>query len=419
MGAGNIRTLPSLAEKKSAGYFCPRFARRMSVSPTKTDLTHTRKISSLNRPTTASGSPFDNPTPTSVRAGSRLSWLDFFRGLAVLVMIEAHVCNTFLATGVRESDWFPLLNYINGLVAPSFLFIAGFVQGREGRVSPGKPINYRLRARRLVGIVLLGYALHFPFAELAQHRWADALRVGTQFDVLQCLAVSLGVLLAISWVIDQRRGPELDADASVWVRRSGWWMSVVVLAGCSVLAAPYLQSGSGGPIPLRALVNQTTGSLFPLLPWMGFVLFGALVGAWPRRPLHERAVGLLSLAALAWTFRGAEFSAVSPAFFLERAAWVLVLAAVCEWCAERPLPGLILFAGRNSLTLYVVHLVLITTLVGLGVPAAGLSLAWALALLAVVVMGSLVLTDLVRRLPDWWAAVRTLAMGAGKPVRSE
>jgi hypothetical protein len=40
-------------------------------------------------------------------------------------MIETHVVNTFLSTALRAANWFPILNYLNGLVAPAFLFIAG------------------------------------------------------------------------------------------------------------------------------------------------------------------------------------------------------------------------------------------------------------------------------------------------------
>jgi len=305
-------------------------------------------------------------------------------------MIETHVVNTFMASGLRESAWFPLLNYVNGLVAPSFLFVAGFVYGWERRISPNKPVNYRRRASRLLTIGALGYALHFPSIELAGHRWADALRAGTQFDVLPCLALSLGLLLGVTWL----------AERMERLSRAAWWIGVVLLAATAVLGAPFVTSWTAGPVPLRALVNQTTGSLFPLLPWTGFVLLGALAGAWLQRPIHERATGMIGLAVLAWSCRSVIFSPVSPSFFLERAAWVLALAAVCEWSARRSLPPLILFAGKHSLTLYVTHLVLIGALAGIGVPA-GLSPAATLAVLAVVAGGSFAVASFSGRLAAW------------------
>lgn len=302
-------------------------------------------------------------------------------------MIETHVVNTFLATSVRAESWFAVLNYLNGLVAPSFLFIAGFVQGMERRMSPGKSINYGRRAWRLFGLLALGYALHFPWAEIAQGRWDDALRVGTQVDVLQCLAMSLGLLLAVTRLAERR------SDRS-------WWVGTAGLALGAVLVAPASADLLGLPVPLQAWVNRSTGSWFPLPSWAGFVFFGALIGAWPRRPIFERAAGIASLVVLAWACRGPECSPLSPASFLERAAWVLALAAFCEWQTRRAVAPLPLSAGRHSLTLYVVHLLLISWLVLAGLPSAGCSLPATLVLLVGIGLTSLAISCGVA----WWRA---------------
>ena len=58
---------------------------------------------------------------------SRLLFADWLRAWALLVMIETHVFNAFLAAQFRDTQWFRNLNFLNGLVAPSFLFVSGFV----------------------------------------------------------------------------------------------------------------------------------------------------------------------------------------------------------------------------------------------------------------------------------------------------
>ena len=58
---------------------------------------------------------------------SRLAFIDLLRGWALLVMIEVHVFNAFLLPYFQATSWFNMLNFINGLVAPSFIFISGFV----------------------------------------------------------------------------------------------------------------------------------------------------------------------------------------------------------------------------------------------------------------------------------------------------
>ena len=343
----------------------------------------------------------------------RVVWIDLYRGLAVLVMIETHVVNTFLAGSVRMESWFAMLNYLNGLVAPSFLFIAGFVQGMERGSAPGKPVNFARRGRQLLLIGAIGYALHFPWTELGQHRWDAALRAGTQVDVLPCIAFSLGLLLVVTWLAQRIGGRRGDGV---------WWLGLTALLSLVVCIAPYAPAWNGLPIPLRAWVNASTGSWFPLFSWAGFIFFGALAGATyglarhgaeasgaivqpsilsalsPLLPLkRSSAVFLITplpLAVSAWVFRGATYSSVNPASFFERAAWVLLLAAFCEWFTARRRASLVLFSGKHSLTLYVVHLVLISTLVGCGVPSTAFTLPS--------VLGLIVLVGIVSLTVTWW-----------------
>ena len=53
---------------------------------------------------------------TDLTPSKRCDWIDQLRGWAVIVMIEVHAVNVWLHAGLRP-DW---LNYLNGLVAPSF-----------------------------------------------------------------------------------------------------------------------------------------------------------------------------------------------------------------------------------------------------------------------------------------------------------
>lgn len=379
----------------------------------------------MSRPIAESGSPQQSSAAPRERRG-RLAWIDLFRGLAVLVMIETHVMNTFLITAVRAEGWFAVLNYVNGLVAPSFLFIAGFVQGMERGTTPEKPVNFARRARQLLTLILVGYALHFPWTELGQHRWDAALRVGTQVDVLQCIALSLGLLLGVTWLAQKlggRRGQQ------------AWWLGLIVLLGLVVFTAPFAAEWNGLPIPLQAWVNRSTGSWFPLFSWAGFVFFGAMSGAaygharcssgagdeadaiaqlpifspvrFARRSASVLLITPLPLGIVAWTFLGAaHYSPASPASFFSRAAWVLVLAAFCEWFAAYQRPALPLFAGKHSLTLYVIHLVLISTLAGWGVPMSSISLAGVAAMLAGIATVSLALTWTVGQAQAWLRKAR-------------
>ncbi len=294
------------------------------------------------------------PVTRDANAVPRLSWLDTFRGAAVVLMIETHVANTFLEADLRGTAWFTALTYLNGLVAPSFLFIAGFVQGAGWKGGLGKPVSFWRRAQRLGWIAWIGYGLHFPFPQLWKGDWAGAIWQGTQVDVLPCLAVSLLVLLALTW--GAQRLPV------AW--RSGvWWGVLGSLAFGVIVASPVMTNwpALSVPIPLRAFLNASTGSLFPLFSWSAFVFCGAICGAMARLPVTLRLLAMLVVVGLGQTIPSASFSAMSPEFFFERLGWVMGLAMLCEWLLrDRPNPDSWLsFAGRESLVMYVAHLCLI------------------------------------------------------------
>jgi uncharacterized membrane protein len=121
-------------------------------------------------------------------------------------------------------------------------------------------------------------------------------------------------------------------------------------------------------VPVVAFVNQSTGSFFPLFPWAAFVFVGAVLGGlrWLKGSV---LVGLaVVVCAIGWCLRPDPFSAISVAFFLERLAWVMVLAAACQWLEHKAKPRMLLFAGRHSLFIYALHLQLISWLSMAGVP---------------------------------------------------
>ena len=291
-----------------------------------------------------------------------MEWLDLFRGAAVLAMIETHVVNTFLALPLREAAWFGWLNWFNGLIAPSFLFIAGYAQGMSWRPGAARAGAFARKAKRLLWVAALGYALHFPFADLALRRWADALRMGSQVDVLQCLAVTLlGVL-----------GAQALAGFLPEARRRAAGLAVVALLGVAVVALAPLSAGwSGGPVPLAAFVNDRTGSLFPLFPWAAFVFCGVVAGAFAARSAGWLLVAAGGVKGCALLLSDGTFSALSPAFFCERLAGVLALAALCQWIARVWTPRGVLFAGRESLVIYASHLLVIEWAAQAGVPRGG------------------------------------------------
>jgi uncharacterized membrane protein len=296
-------------------------------------------------------------------------------------MVETHVFNTFLVSPLRATVWFGWLNHFNGLIAPAFLFIAGYALGLGMRQAVGARGGWGRKGRRLAGVWLLGYALHFPGPQIFTGQWAEALRLGTPVDVLPCLAVSLALLLL----------------AERYARR---WVDALVLAALIVIVFVCREEVANtwrfSPDWLLAYVNRSTGSLFPLLPWMGFVCAGFLASGmfppWPRRladdptslsqgaapkprPLFTTGLaGARAPIAGVVTLGLALSVSGSIGFFFERLCWLLAAVPVVMGLARFWQPRWLLFAGRESLVLYAVHLILIEVLAGVGLPRGGLGI---------------------------------------------
>lgn len=277
----------------------------------------------------------------------RLSWIDLLRGLAVVGMVETHVLNVFLDARFDSAPWRGEVSFFNGLVAPAFLWIAGYIQGlsirrshaRGGRVASGA------RWHRLGVVAGIGFLLHVPWHLWGQGNFGlESWRYLLQVDVLPCLALSLGILLAVGCL-------------------GARWFDLVTLAlglGFVVLAPVAATWHPGIPL-LEGLLNREEGSLFPLFPWLGFCAAGSLASRWRMENLVWLGLGGL-LAWMGDALAMGPFSSLQPWFFVERLGWLLILV----WGVNRVslffAPAWVQLAGRESLLVYVLHLVLLHSL---------------------------------------------------------
>jgi len=303
----------------------------------------------------------------------RLIFIDLLRGWATIVMIEVHVFNAFIIPAYKETSWFGVLNYVNGLVAPSFIFIAGFI---FPVTSQRKVEEFRLyghafwkQLRRIGFIWAIGYVLHLPYFsfhrtihESTQMEWLKFY----QADVLHCIALGLLVLFVTRLVI--------SSDKTYRRVLLGFGLFITAIA-------PFvwdLDVYGFIPAPLAAYISGDRYSQFPIFPWLGFMMFGgycaqrfleakqtdrekpfmkkfAIVGllcaiagsAIMRIPVH---VPLASLDVRPNTF-----------FFIERFGIVLLLLFLCWWYEEKRKTerSVVLTVSRESLFVYAGHLLVI------------------------------------------------------------
>jgi uncharacterized membrane protein len=275
----------------------------------------------------------------------RQSWIDALRGLAVLGMIWTHACNTFLLAQQQSTSFYHQLSYWHGIVAPTFLYLAGYNRGLSAQRSSTR--STRLTVRRLLGIWAIGYLLHVPWGMwLSGDFSAESQRIFFQVDVLHCLAASCLILLGI-----EQLGPRWAPIAAA--------MLLVGVIKCSYLGY------STGWLPVDGYLTREHGSLFPLLPWLGFAAWGFLAALLPATVWRRIALGAALCIGLPWLAEHYPTLGLPQAFFLERVGWVMLLCVLFQsfWHhLERGWSHWLLLSGRQSLVMYVAHLLLIHAL---------------------------------------------------------
>jgi uncharacterized membrane protein len=275
-----------------------------------------------------------------------------------LVMVQGHVSEALLSAASRADPLYQLQNVFHGSTAPGFLFASGFVAGL-----PRAPLSPRAalrRARRLLFILGVGYAIHLPYFSLWK-TWleASAAERAALFacDALQSIAVTQMLALLLQWIFGKR-----------WTAAGGL-LSVVVIAATPAVWTARLSEDL--PQALGAYLDPATGSRFPLFPFSAFVLAGAVAGAaigrqeprTRRRRALRSGLGLCGLGAvLALVLHGrVDFWGPSPAYVILRLGGLLLLLRAVEAACLQGGPGTraLALVGRETLLVYVLHLCLL------------------------------------------------------------
>lgn len=209
----------------------------------------------------------------------RVRAFDWLRGLAVPFMIQTHALSLLLPPLV-DSKAGLTLRWIDGLVAPSFILASGFALGllQVRAAASGTQGTRRLRTLRrifeVLGVATLVNWMWFPL--FREPRWL--FRV----DILHCIGLSLLLVFALVTLLARR--PRVLVAVTL------------ALAGLVFFLAPFGAAVTG---PWAMLANKTTGAVFPLLPWSGYVLLGSALGAMAA---NTDAVGLAKRVAALGAF---------------------------------------------------------------------------------------------------------------------
>jgi uncharacterized membrane protein len=318
--------------------------------------------------------------PPPAAAKSRLTYLDWTRGLACLLMFQTHCYDSWLSPQARQSRFFMYSQLGGTFPAPLFLFLAGISFAlvteklRQKNLAPARIA----RTTILRGGEIFLYGLLFRLQEyLVAWGWApksDLLRV----DILNTIGLSMMLMgIVCRLVLALRRGTRSLQALVLTAAGTALLISLLSPPLWTTWRPTWL------PWPLESYVDGVhnlgtpQAGLFPVFPWTGFAFAGLAVGfilqsSWARAR-EEKAffslflAGLVLIAFARWLnaqprhlYSVDDYWRTSPSFFLIRVGMLLViLTAVYAWCrwglAQWGFSPLIQL-GQASLLVYWVHL---------------------------------------------------------------
>jgi uncharacterized membrane protein len=313
----------------------------------------------------------------------RLSYIDWMRGFACLVMFQTHCYDSWLSPAARHTQFFMWSQLVGTLPAPLFLTLAGIscalmMHGLRKRGATAAFIAKRT-IRRGAEILALGYVFRLQEFLLGQPYapWTDLLRV----DILNIIGISIVLMGLVCWAVAALWSSEALAS---WRIKNTAAAAIAALA-ISMLTPPLWTTWQPKWLPwyLESYINgvHTFGKpqpwLFPLFPWAAFAFGGLAAGFilltdWARSR-EARAVAVLAacgavMGGLAlWLdeqpfrlYAIYDFWHTSPNFFLIRLGVMFLILFVayawCRWGAGQWGFSPLIQTGQTSLLVYWVHI---------------------------------------------------------------
>ena len=341
---------------------------------------------------------------------ARRGYLDWLRGVAVLVMIEAHLIDSWTRFPDRQTRQFAYAMIVGGFGAPLFLFLAGVAVplSAASKLRRTGDVRAATRAVAMRGLEVFGLAFLFRAQSwiLSWGNARDLLRV----DILNIMGPSIAAAGWMWGAVQTQRG-RIALFSAATVITSLVTPAVRALPGLSLL-----------PDPIEAYIRPTGNlSNFVFFPWMAFVFAGAIAGvilegARDART-ERRAIIAFAVAGLAMTigaygasflpspFSNSRFWTTSPTFFFLRVG-ILTTAIAAAYVWESRPGAAVKFSplrqlGKTSLFIYWIHVEMVYGLMSLGLHK---SLSWTQVWVAWAVFCAFMLVCSIAkdRFVNWW-----------------
>lgn len=284
------------------------------------------------------------------------------------MMLQGHFIDTLLDVSYRDQEHiaFKTWEYFRGITAPTFFTISGLIFSYLLiRAKKNGNVNQRMRKGLTRGLMLIGvgYLLRIPVFEWLMGRFSSYFLV---VDVLQCIGLSL-ILIVFFYRITFKK----TLIFSILMLILGWTI---------FLTEPLYRYLELPQVPnlLSNYLTKANGSIFTIIPWFGYVAFGAFISTlfyrYVERPKFKTAIvlgfllfGMALIFKSSWLFMQLHhwlnielFKDVAYYNYLfTRLGNVLILFSLFYFAEQYIKQPLILKIGQKTLSIYVIHFIII------------------------------------------------------------
>lgn len=284
------------------------------------------------------------------------------------MMLQGHFIDTLLDPSYRDQNHiaFKTWEYFRGITAPTFFTISGLIFSYLLiKAKKNGDVNQRMQKGLMRGLMLmgLGYLLRIPIFEWLMGKFNSYFLV---VDVLQCIGISL-----IFIVIIYRLTCKKTLIFSI---------VMLILALTIFITEPLYRYLELPQVPnfISNYLTKKKGSIFNIIPWFGYVAFGAFISTlfyrYVERPKFKMTIvtgffvfGIGLIFKSSWLlmelYRFSDFEIFKDVAYYNylfiRLGNVLILFSLFYLAEHYIKQPLILKIGQKTLSIYVIHFIII------------------------------------------------------------
>ena len=304
-------------------------------------------------------------------SSQRITSLDLARILAMITMIMGHSLDAIASPAELDISQFPwnIWHYIRRFTAPIFLTVSGAVQVfANKRDEYGKLQNRTIFRRVRIALILsmIGYLFMFPAYSFFDAFFIEAKlwKPFFQVNILQLIGFSLLFVLFLFLITKK--------DKSLGI--ISFSLAVMI-----TIASPFIHSINWFnyvPEFFASYLSTEHGSLFPIFPYTGFMLYGVAFGTILKSMEPEKRtkfliwsgipIGLVFLIPsffltdiFKYEMSFKVLDKVNPGIILNQIGVVFIVLAFASviYTYTKKISFYYAFFGKKALFIYVAHLI--------------------------------------------------------------